>query len=89
MQGKPGNALQLSALYQLVKVVCTLLVSIATTGRSFLSIKLLQTHHRTTMNEDGTSDLLVLTLNHDLSAQVDHEDALDNFTALCDGRTAL
>ncbi|KAE8899277.1 hypothetical protein PF005_g6931 [Phytophthora fragariae] len=41
------------------------------------------------MDEDWTSDLLVLALNRDLSAQVDREDALDHFTAICDRRIAL
>ncbi|KAE8875687.1 hypothetical protein PF005_g13106 [Phytophthora fragariae] len=76
-------------LHRLIRLVCVLPVSTAETERSFSAMKRLKTRLRTTMREAWMSDLLLLSIEKDLSATVDHEATLDAFRDLRDRRILI
>ena len=69
-------------LYDTVQIALTIAVSSAECERSFSSLKRIKTRLRTTMGEDRSSDLAILSIERDMvSKTLDYEQIIDEFAS--------
>ena len=66
-------------LSRLLQIACTMPVTSLASERSFSCFKLIKTHLRTTMLDDGLSSLAVLLMHSERVNELDFEQAIDRF----------
>lgn len=62
-----------------LQILLTIAVSIATCERSFSKLKLILNYLRTTMSQNRTSDLALLSIERDMFNSIDFDDVIDQF----------
>lgn len=60
----------------------TICVSVASCERSFSKMKLIKNYLRSTMSQSRLSDLAVLSIEHELTRQIDFDDVIDLFATM-------
>lgn len=62
-------------------VYLTILVTVASTERSFSKLKLLKTYFRSTMLQERLNGLTLIPIEHDMLEKVQYEDLISDFVS--------
>jgi len=60
----------------------TLPVTTATAERSFSKLKLVKNYLRTTLNQEKTTNLAIISIEHEIVNELDLDDVIDTFADL-------
>ena len=69
-------------IYRVVKLVPTLLVSIATTERAFSAVNVIKTNLYNKMEDEFLSDAMMLFIERDIAVTIGTDSIIDNFENL-------
>ena len=73
----------------LMKIYLTIPVSSVAAERSFSRMKLIKSHLRTTMSDDRLSGLAVISINADVSKELNFDNVIDKFARMSARRFKL
>ena len=76
-------------MYHLIKVAMTIPVTSATAERSFSVLKRIKTYLRATMGQERLTHLAVLSIERELSKNINLDSVIDNFRAMHPRRMQL
>ena len=79
---RTGNSEHYKLVYRIVRLVHTLPVSIATTERAFLAMKVVKTNLRNKMENDFLTDSLMLYIEKDIASTFSLDSIVDDFEDL-------
>ena len=65
-----------------LRVLLTLPVSVATGERSFSKLKIIKNYLRSTMTQERLNGLATISIEHELAAEIDVEDAIRTFASM-------
>lgn len=60
----------------------TLPVTTATAKRSFTKLKLIKNYFRTTLDQEKTTNLVIISIEHEIVDKMDFDDIIDTFSDL-------
>ena len=64
------------------RIFLTMPVTVATCERSFSKLKLIKNYLRSTMGQERLSNLAILSIENEVSGEIDFEDVIDEFAAM-------
>ncbi|KAL8461686.1 hypothetical protein ACS0TY_032973 [Phlomoides rotata] len=67
--------------YIAYKILLTIPVTVASAERSFSKLKLIKTFLRSTMSQDRLNGLAMLSIQKELTGQIDYSDVINVFAA--------
>ena len=73
-------------LSRVVTIAMTIAVSTAQCERSFSTLKLIKNHLRSKMGDERLADMVILSIEQDLSAGINLEDVVDEFSGIDNNR---
>lgn len=76
-------------LKKVLQIALTMVVSTATCERSFSALKRIKTYLRTTMSDERLSDLATLSLERDISANLDFDEIIHQFEGTDKNRSII
>ena len=79
---KDLSAFDLSpSLWVALRILLRLPVSVAGSERSYSRLKIIKNHLRSTMSDDRLSSLAVLSIEHEVTKSLEHDDVLSEFAS--------
>lgn len=63
-----------------LRIICTIPVTVASAERNFSNMKLIKTYLRSTMSQNRLSSLALLSIENELAASLDYNEVIKNFS---------